>query len=138
VSLSTIGGVARQAGMAQSAIRYYEAQGLLPPSARVGGRRVFGDDVVDRLRVIRTARELGFTLEEIRTLLHGFSADTPPSERWQRLAARKLLEVNALIVRATRMKGLLEKGLRCDCVTVDDCILHDCNPPVSIGRKRPA
>ncbi|HEX9564648.1 MAG TPA: MerR family transcriptional regulator [Gemmatimonadaceae bacterium] len=132
----TIGEVARQAGIRQSAIRYYETEGLLPAPGRVGGRRVFGADVVDRLRVIKTARELGFTLDEIRTLLHGFSPDTPPSERWQRLAAKKLLEVNALIVRATRMKGLLEKGLRCDCVTVGDCILHDCSPPVTLGRRR--
>jgi DNA-binding transcriptional MerR regulator len=138
VPATTIGAVAREAGIAQSAIRYYEEEGLLPLPERVGGRRIYGPDVVDRLRVIRTARELGFSLEDIRTLLHGFSADTPPSQRWQQLAARKLLEVNALIQRATRMKGLLEKGLRCDCVTVDDCILHDCSPPVTLGRRRSA
>jgi MerR family redox-sensitive transcriptional activator SoxR len=132
----TIGAVARASGIAQSAIRYYEAEGLLPAPVRIGGRRTYGPDAVDRLRVIRTARELGFTLDEIRTLLHGFSQDTPPSERWQQLASRKLLEVNALIVRAQRMKALLEKGLRCDCVTVDDCILHDCSPPVTLGRRR--
>jgi MerR family transcriptional regulator, redox-sensitive transcriptional activator SoxR len=127
--------VARQAGIRASAIRYYEAEGLLESPDRSGGWRVFPPDVVDRLKVIRMARELGFTLDDIRTLLNGFSSDTPPSERWQELARRKLPEVDALIQRATTMKRLFEKGLRCDCVSIQDCILYDCNPPVAIGRR---
>jgi DNA-binding transcriptional MerR regulator len=81
------------------------------------------------------ARDLGFSLAEIRTLLTGFSPDTPPSERWQHMARRKLPEIDTLVQRATAMKRLLEKGLRCDCVSMDDCVLYDCNPPVSIGRR---
>jgi DNA-binding transcriptional MerR regulator len=92
--------------------------------------------VIDRLRVVRIARDLGFTLGEIRALLDGFSEDTPPSERWQKLARRKLPEVDALLQRATAMKRLLEKGLRCDCVSVQDCIRYDCAPPVPISRKK--
>jgi hypothetical protein len=69
-------------------------------------------------------------------LFNGFSPDTPPSDRWQQLAQRKLPEVTALIQRATAMKKLLEKGLRCDCVSVQDCILYDCNPPVALARRR--
>ena len=132
-----IGEVARQSGMAQSAIRYYEDAGLLGrPERKSSGWRSFSPEVVDRLRVIRMARDLGFSLEEIKTLLNGFSADTPPSKRWQQLAQRKLPEVNALLQRATAIKRLLEKGLRCDCVTVSDCILYDCNPPVQLGARR--
>ena len=81
------------------------------------------------------ALDLGFSLREIRTLLDGFSADTPPATRWQQLARRKLPEVDALVKRAAAMKQLLEKGLRCDCVTIGDCIAYDCNPPVAIVRK---
>jgi len=132
-----IGEVARRAGMSQSAIRYYESAGLLADQARSGGGwREFHPDVVDQLKVIRLARDLGFSLEEIRTLLRGFSAETPPSARWQQLAQRKLPEVDLLIQRATAMKRLLEKGLRCDCVTIEDCIRYDCNPPVSLRRAR--
>jgi MerR family transcriptional regulator, redox-sensitive transcriptional activator SoxR len=131
-----IGQVARLTGVAPSAIRYYESEGLLSNPARDRGRRAFHPETVDRLRVIRTARDLGFSLDDIRTLLNGFSVDTPPSARWQRLATRKLPEVKALMQRATAMERLLEKGLRCSCVSVHDCILYDCNPPVSIGRRR--
>jgi len=130
-----IGEVARLAGVTQSTIRYYEAEELLATPSRKGGRRAFEPAVVDKLRVIRMARALGFSLDDIRTLLTGFSLDTPPAARWQRLAHRKLPEVDDLIQRATAMKRLLEKGLRCDCVSVQDCILYDCNPPASIGRR---
>ena len=130
-----IGEVARLTGVPPSAIRYYEAEGLLRPPGRKSGWRSFEPDDLDRLRVIRMARDLGFSVDDIRTLLNGFSAETPPSERWQEFAQRKLPEVDTLIQRATAMKRLLEKGLRCDCVTVQDCILYDCNPPVALRRR---
>ena len=133
--MMTIGEVATRTGLSHSAIRYYESEGLIASPERRGGKRSFGPEVVDAVRVIRLARELGFSLEDIRTLLNGFSTETAPPVRWQHLARRKLPEVNELIQRATAMKRLLEKGLRCDCVTVQDCILYDCNPPVQLTRR---
>ena len=133
--MMTIGEVATRTGLSHSAIRYYESEGLITAPERRGGKRSFGPEVVDAVRVIRLARELGFSLEDIRTLLNGFSTETAPPVRWQHLARRKLPEVNELIQRATAMKRLLEKGLRCDCVTVQDCILYDCNPPVQLTRR---
>ncbi len=131
-----IGEVARQTGLSQSAIRYYEAEGLLSTPRGSGRWRVFQADAVDRLRVIRMARELGFSLKDIRTLLDGFSPDTPPSTRWQHLARRKLPEVEAQLRRSTAIKQLLEKGLRCNCVSMRDCVLYGCDPPVSIARRK--
>ena len=132
-----IGEVARQPGVTQSANRYHAAAGLLAAPGRRHGRwRAFPPDTVNTLRVIRMARELGFSLEDIRTLLNGFSPDTAPPARWQQLATRKLPEVDALLERAKAMKRLLERGLRCECVSVLDCIRYDCNPPVTITRRR--
>ena len=66
----TIGGVARRAGVGIDTIRYYEREGLLPePQRRASGYRDYGPDVVERLRFISRAKDLGFTLEEIRELL---------------------------------------------------------------------
>lgn len=66
----TIGAVARAAGIAIDTIRYYEREGLLPvPARRLSGYRDYTPDAVARLRFIRRAKELGFTLEEIRELL---------------------------------------------------------------------
>ncbi len=132
----SIGDVSRETGIAPSAIRFYESQGLIAANGRSSGRRTFDRDSIDALKVIRMARELGFTLGDIRLLLTGFSSDTPPNVRWRELAQRKLREVNDVLGRATAMKGLLEKGLRCDCITVHDCLAFDCNPPVQLSRKR--
>jgi MerR family redox-sensitive transcriptional activator SoxR len=136
MSTLTIGEVAKRTGLTQSAIRYYESEGLIPPPARRGGKRSFAPEVVDSVHVIRMARELGFSLSDIRTLLKGFSTDTAPPVRWQHLARRKLPDIDRVLKRATAMKRLLEKGLRCDCVTVQDCILYDCNPPAQLTTLR--
>jgi MerR family redox-sensitive transcriptional activator SoxR len=56
-------------------------------------------------------------------VLDGFSEDTPPSERWRVLAREKLPEVEALVERALGMKNLLERGLRCECLRLEDCAL---------------
>ena len=119
----SIGEVARRAGVRTSALRYYESVGVLPAPRRVSGRRRYDGEVLDLLAIVRVAQQAGFTVAEIRTLLHGFSADTPPSARWRALASRKLPEVEALIERALGMKRLLERGLRCDCLRLEDCEL---------------
>ncbi len=58
----TIGQVALKAGLRASAIRYYEAQGLLPPAPRHGGKRVYDASILVRLSAIDLAKTAGFTL----------------------------------------------------------------------------
>nr|MBA2533960.1 MerR family transcriptional regulator [Rubrobacter sp.] len=98
-----IGEVARSAGVRPSALRYYERVGVLPPPERASGRRRYGGEVLRevlrRLEVVQVAQRAGFTISEIRTLLDGFSEDTPPSERWRVLVQAKLPEVEALVER---------------------------------------
>jgi MerR family redox-sensitive transcriptional activator SoxR len=128
----TIGEVARRAGIRPSALRYYESAGVLPEPERENGRRRYGPEVLELLAVVRVAQQAGFTISEIRTLLHGFTTETAPSERWRELASKKLPEVEALIRRALGMKHLLERGLRCDCLRLEDCALVRCeDPPIS-------
>jgi MerR family transcriptional regulator, redox-sensitive transcriptional activator SoxR len=108
-------------------LRYYESIGVLPTPERENGRRRYDGEVLrevlDRLAVVRVAQQAGFTISEIRMLLDGFSEDTPPSERWRVLAREKLPEVEALVERALGMKNLLERGLRCECLRLEDCAL---------------
>jgi MerR family redox-sensitive transcriptional activator SoxR len=124
---ATIGEVARRAGVRPSKLRYYEGVGLLPSPERTNGRRRYEGvvlrEVLDRLAVVRVAQQAGFTISEIRTLLDGFSEDTPPSELWRALAREKLTEVDALIDRALGMKDLLKRGLRCECLSLEECSL---------------
>ena len=129
----SIGEVARSTGVKPSALRYYESVGLLPMPERANGRRRYDGalvrEVLNRLAVVRVAQQAGFTISEIGTLLDGFSEDTPPSERWRILAQDKLPEVEAQVERALRMKGLLERGLRCECLRLEECsLVGDASP----------
>ncbi|HET7035901.1 MAG TPA: MerR family transcriptional regulator [Thermomicrobiaceae bacterium] len=117
----TIGEVAREAGVRASAIRYYEAAGLLPAPERVSGQRRYEAGVLRRLALIRGAQRAGLTIAEIRLLLSGFPEDTIPSTRWRALATGKLAEVDALIGQLEETKRVLQRALLCDCASLDDC-----------------
>lgn len=132
-----IGEVASQVGIRQSAIRYYESVGLLPEPERASGWRRYEPNVVELLQVIRAARDLGFALDEIRTLLYEFEPETTPPERWRALALEKLPAIDALIGRATAMKHLLVSGLNCQCRRIEECFLEGCKPGPSTSRGLP-
>jgi MerR family redox-sensitive transcriptional activator SoxR len=119
----TIGDVARCAGVTPSAIRYYEDIALLPQPARVNGRRRYDAGTVQRLAVIAFAQQAGFTLGEIAELFFGFAAGTHPTERWESLARRKLADLDAQMDRIQAMRDLLREGIRCGCLTMDQCVL---------------
>ena len=116
-----IGDVARRAGIRPSALRYYESIGLLPAPRRVSGRRRYDESIVQMLKIVRLAQQAGFTVAEIQTLLHGFAPDTTPASRWQPLAQHKIAELDAQIERAQQMKRILETGLNCGCLRLEDC-----------------
>ena len=117
----SIGEVANRSGLAASALRYYEREGLIPRAGRVGARRVWHEDVLDRLALIQVAKAAGFTIAEIRTLLSGFSRRAPPGKRWRKLAERKLGELDARLAEVKRMKRVLETVTRCECPTLEEC-----------------
>jgi MerR family redox-sensitive transcriptional activator SoxR len=117
----TIGEVARRGGVRTSAIRYYEEAGLLEEPERVGGKRRYDEEALRRLALIRDAKRAGFTLGEIRTLLHGFPAGTEAAQRWQALASEKLVEVDETIAQLRETRELLEEALRCECASLDEC-----------------
>src|SRR5246500_2215907 len=92
--LLTISEVARQIRLRPSAIRYYERIGLLPHAERLSGQRRYDASVLYRLAIIQRARQLGFSLSEIRQLFFGFRDVTRPPVRWRKLSQRKLVELS--------------------------------------------
>ena len=114
----TIGRVARAAGVAIDTIRYYEREGLLPePERRLSGYRDYTPDAVMRLRFIRRAKELGFTLPEIRELL-ALSADRERGVRGVKQRAEARL---AEIDRRIRELRRVQRGLK---ALIDACPGH--------------
>ena len=125
----TIGEVAQRAGLRTSAIRYYEDMGVLPRPERVyGGHRRYSARVFHHLAFIQLAQQAGFSMAEIQTLVTAFDEDAPLGVRWRTLAEQKLSELEELIAKAQGMKRILEQGIRCQCLNLDECIpLADTN-----------
>ena len=106
----TIGRIAQSAGVAIDTIRFYEREGLLPePRRRPSGYREYDQATVSRLRFIRRAKDLGFTLDEIRELL-ALSADRHVGvEGVRERAAARLLAIDERIAELQRVRdGLSE------------------------------
>jgi MerR family transcriptional regulator, copper efflux regulator len=106
----TIGQVAKLAGVGVETIRFYEREGLLAqPDRKESGYRQFDDEAVPRLRFIRRAKELGFSLKEIRELID-LQADPEASRaNVKHCAETKLAGIEARIRDLLRMKDALKK-----------------------------
>jgi MerR family redox-sensitive transcriptional activator SoxR len=130
----TIGELAALASLKPSAIRFYEKTGLLPSPMRRNGRRVYPPDAAHRLALIGFAKETGFSLPEIKLLLHGFSATTPAGDRWRKLATQKIQQLEANIAKARAMERMLRSIMKCRCITIDQCA----RGIASCVKKRPA
>jgi DNA-binding transcriptional MerR regulator len=109
-SLVPIGKLARRTGVATSALRYYERIGLLSPAERVGQRRHYPPSSAERVALIRLCQDAGFTLAEIGRLLTAWSRGR---RDWDRLAERKIAELDARIADAQRAKKLVTHALEC-------------------------
>lgn len=117
----TIGRLAKAAQVGIETIRYYQRQELLPkPPQRRGAFRHYPISLVERIRFIKRAQELGFTLNEIGTLLK--LADGTDSRSIRRLAADRLAQIRAKLTDLHRLEASLEH------------VLHDCE---STGLTKP-
>ena len=103
-----IGQLAQHAGVAIDTVRYYERQGLLPPpQRRASGYRQYGEQDISRLRFIRRAKELGFSLQEIQDLLRlSGSADADRSEV-RALAQHRLVDIERRMRELDAMRATL-------------------------------
>ena len=117
IRLLPIGEVAETTGIAVSAVRYYEDIGMISAATRVGGKRRFDTDTVGRVRFIRTAQEVGFSLEEIRTILDDELGG------WRDLVDAKLVELHDRRNRLDTMISMLTEVRDCGCGAVASCPL---------------
>lgn len=115
--------VTRQTGVRPSALRYYEELGLLRPVRRVGGRRQYDESVLQRLALIHTGQQAGFTLAELGILLNNVLDAEAGGAGWHELVSRKLKEMDALMRNIESMKSLLEDIMDCDNASLAECIV---------------
>jgi MerR family redox-sensitive transcriptional activator SoxR len=117
----TIGELAAQSGLKPSAIRFYEKTGLLPAPNRKNGRRVYASEATHRLFLVAFAKQTGFSLPEIKLLLHGFPQTVTAGDRWRKLATSKIQQLEASIAKARAMEQMLRSIMKCRCTTIDQC-----------------
>ncbi len=110
--METIGKVARTLGLRTSALRYYEANGLVRSTRLANGYRVYGDDAVSTLRFIRRAQTLGIKLEEIKELLRLSGQGRQPCGRVRELARDHLREIDHKIRELTALRSQLQRIVR--------------------------
>lgn len=106
----TIGKAAREAGVSVETIRFYERKGLVeqPPKPAFGGFRVYSEDTLHRVRFIRQAQELGFSLKEIDELLSLRADPAIDCSDVRERAVTKLAEVKRKITELDRIRAALE------------------------------
>jgi redox-sensitive transcriptional activator SoxR len=134
MTLISIGEVAERTGLAVSAIRYYEAEGLISARRSGGGRRLFLRSDIRRLSFIMIAQKLGFTLEEIRRELDSLPLErTPTKADWTRIAESFRVRLDQRIGMLMRLRDNLDGCIGCGCLSLDHCGLY--NPDDQLARR---
>jgi len=134
--LLTIGEVAGRTGLAVSAIRYYDDEGLVTARRSPGGKRLFIRSDIRRLSFIMIAQRLGFTLEEIREQLAGLPLErTPNKADWSKIAESFRESLDVRIAMLTRLRDRLDGCIGCGCLSMETCALY--NPEDKAAQKGP-
>jgi MerR family mercuric resistance operon transcriptional regulator len=122
-----IGALSERTGCNIETIRYYERIGLLPPAPRSkGGHRVYGEAQARRLGFIRRSRELGFRLDQIRTLLGLVDGGRHTCARVKRITVDHLDEIQRKVADLRKIERVLkEMATQCDGGTVPACPVID-------------
>ena len=132
--LLPIGAVSDRTGVAPSALRFYEAQGLVHSTRSDGGQRRYAREVLRRVSFIRIAQQVGLTLDEIREALASLpDSRTPNQKDWERLAASWRPRLDEQIAMLERLRDRLTGCIGCGCLSLKTCRLA--NPgDVAAGR----
>lgn len=130
--LLPIGDVARRSGLATSAVRFYEREGLVAGERTAGGQRRYPRSVLRRLAFIRAAQNVGLSLAEIRTALATLPGGrTPTSADWTRLARSWRHRLDEQITGLIALRDGLSSCIGCGCLSLRRCALS--NPGDAAG-----
>jgi MerR family redox-sensitive transcriptional activator SoxR len=118
----TIGEVALRSGIATSALRFYEAQGLITSSRTSGNQRRYARAVLRRVALIQAGRAAGIPLERIRSALETLPASRTPSRRdWERLSRTWREDLDRQIATLHAIRDRLTTCIGCGCLSIDAC-----------------
>ncbi len=143
----SIGALAQRAGVATSALRFYEAEGLIASARTPAGQRRFARSVLRRVAFIGAAQAVGLDLKQIRAALRTLpDARTPTQADWTRLSRAWQPLLDARIEALTRLRDQLASCIGCGCLSLTRCKLynagdtagrHGAGPRYLIGERPP-
>jgi MerR family redox-sensitive transcriptional activator SoxR len=132
----TIGELADRSGVAASALRYYEAQGLIESERTTGNQRRYRRVTLRRVAFVRAAQRVGLTLDEIHEALDTLpSGRTPTKADWSRLSRDWRPRIDEQIGRLERLRDRLDGCIGCGCLSLDTCALQ--NPGDVLAAEGP-
>lgn len=136
--LLSIGVVAERTGLATSAIRFYEEQGLVRAERNSAGHRRFRRSSIRRLSFILIAQRLGYRLDEIKRQLDWLPLDAAPSDaQWEELARRFRAELDARIAGLAVLRDKLDGCIGCGCLSLERCQLYNAEDRVAVNGTGP-
>ncbi len=134
--LLTVGEVSARSGVAPSALRYYESQGLVDATRTTGNQRRYQRHVLRRLAFIRAAQNVGLSLDEITAALDTLPAGrTPTRADWTRLSRTWRDRLDEQIAALRKLRDGLDTCIGCGCLSLQRCAVS--NPADIIGREGP-
>lgn len=118
----TVTQVSERSGFAASALRYYEAQGLISAERTPGGRRVYERSVLRRLAFIRAASNVGLSLDEVRAELDQLPRGrTPTKADWHRMSKHWRARLDEQLLALQRLRDGLDSCIGCGCLSLKHC-----------------
>ena len=122
----TVGQLAERAGVASSAIRFYESRGLIRSRRTSGNQRRYEQAELRRVAFIRTAQRVGLSLEEIGEALATLPENRVPTKAdWTRLSRAWRPRLDAQIERIERLRDQLDSCIGCGCLSLRNCALRN-------------
>ena len=122
----SIGEVAERAGVSTSALRFYEANGLISSERNDAGHRRYHADVLRRVGFVKVAQRVGLSLDEIRSALDSLPGGRTPNRRdWARLAASWRPVIDERIALLEAMRENLDSCIGCGCLSLDTCAMYN-------------
>jgi MerR family transcriptional regulator, redox-sensitive transcriptional activator SoxR len=120
----SIGEVAARSGVAPSALRFYERQGLIEAARTDGNQRRYDRAVLRRIAFIQAGRAAGVTLADIQRALDGLPRSRTPSRKdWERLSNKWRNDLDARIETLQALRNRLTTCIGCGCLSIDQCDL---------------
>lgn len=134
--LLTIGALSERTGVSPSALRFYEAQGLIHGTRSAGGQRRYARATLRRVSFIRVAQQVGLRLDEIRDALASLPDNRTPTQKdWQRLSSSWRPRIDAQIAMLERLRDRLDSCIGCGCLSLGVCKLM--NPDDEAAERGP-